>query len=133
MIIGIYEIIYVYIQKSDQDRACCRALSADCLSCAEGITIDEYCANAPDTVGCPGDWIVAFVLFNAYLFYTYIHTALQIQLYNKSSTTESEGSGYEEESGYEDDENNLESPGEDYRCVFKYSRLLSNLAFYQTM
>ena len=84
MIIGIHEIIYVYIQKSDQDRACCRALSADCLSCAEGITIDEYCANSPDTVGCPGDWIVAFVLFHAYLFfklhiYTYINTALPIQ------------------------------------------------------
>ena len=45
----------VYIQKSDQDRACCRAFSADCLSCAEGITIDEYCAKEPDTIGCPGD------------------------------------------------------------------------------
>ena len=49
----------------------------------------------------------------------YIHTCLQIELYFKSSTAESEGSGYEEASGNEDDENNLESPGEDYRCVFK--------------
>ena len=57
--------------------------------------------------------------------------ALQIQLYIKYSTKESEGSGYEEASGYEDDENNLESPGEDYRCVFQSSHLFSNLAFYR--
>ena len=49
--------------------------------------------------------------------------ALQIQLYIKYSTKESEGSGYEEASGYEDNENKLEQPGEDYRCVFKTSRL----------
>ena len=111
----------VYIQKSDRDRACCRAFSADCLSCAEGITIDEYCSNAPDTVGCPGDWIVACVLCIP-IYYTYIQMALQIQLYIKYSTKESEGSGYEEASGYEDNENKLEQPGEDYRCVFKTSR-----------
>ena len=33
---------------------CCRANSAECLSCQFGQTIEEYCQNNPRTVGCPG-------------------------------------------------------------------------------
>lgn len=34
-------------------KTCCRALTAECLSCADGVSIDEYCADSPETVGCP--------------------------------------------------------------------------------
>eukprot|EP01063_Lacrimia_lanifica_P025737 TRINITY_DN336_c0_g1_i1.p2 TRINITY_DN336_c0_g1~~TRINITY_DN336_c0_g1_i1.p2 ORF type:complete len:207 (+),score=85.26 TRINITY_DN336_c0_g1_i1:45-665(+) len=37
----------------DTPRICCEALTAECLSCSEGITEEEYCAKNPDTVGCP--------------------------------------------------------------------------------
>lgn len=32
--------------------ACCRALTAECLACTEGVSVDEYCENNPETVGC---------------------------------------------------------------------------------
>ena len=35
------------------DRACCRALTADCLACTEGVTIEEFCIDNPDVEGCP--------------------------------------------------------------------------------
>ena len=31
---------------------CCRALTADCLSCTAGVTPEEYCLKRPDTAGC---------------------------------------------------------------------------------
>lgn len=34
-------------------RMCCMAMTASCLSCSEGISVKEYCARHPDTVGCP--------------------------------------------------------------------------------
>jgi len=37
-----------------QGFACCRALTAGCLSCAAGMTISEYCANNADVIGCEG-------------------------------------------------------------------------------
>ena len=45
--------------------------------------------------------------------------SLKIHFYIESCTKESEGSGYEEASGNEDDENDLEPQGQDYRCVSK--------------
>lgn len=34
-------------------RGCCRALTAECGACSEGITVDEYCKKKPHTAGCP--------------------------------------------------------------------------------
>ena len=34
--------------------ACCRARTAECLSCISGQTIPEYCRENPGTVGCQG-------------------------------------------------------------------------------
>jgi len=31
---------------------CCRAMTAECLSCVEGMGEDEYCAKNPQTIGC---------------------------------------------------------------------------------
>merc|ERR1719188_2264495 len=33
--------------------ACCRAMTAECLSCSAGQTEEEYCAENPSTEGCP--------------------------------------------------------------------------------
>merc|ERR1740121_3193869 len=33
-------------------KPCCRALTADCLACSAKQTVEEYCAENPDTVGC---------------------------------------------------------------------------------
>ncbi len=32
---------------------CCKALIASCLACTQNVTEEEYCAENPDTVGCP--------------------------------------------------------------------------------
>ncbi len=32
--------------------ACCLAMTADCLACSEGVEVEEYCANNPETAGC---------------------------------------------------------------------------------
>ena len=31
---------------------CCKALTADCMSCAAGLTVAEFCAKKPLTAGC---------------------------------------------------------------------------------
>ena len=36
-----------------EERLCCRAMTADCLSCNLDISVEEYCRLRPDTVGCP--------------------------------------------------------------------------------
>ena len=36
------------------ERACCYALTAECLSCAAGMNLDDYCKHNPDIVGCEG-------------------------------------------------------------------------------
>lgn len=36
----------------DEQRICCKALTADCLACEQGVTKEEYCAESPETVGC---------------------------------------------------------------------------------
>ena len=33
-------------------KKCCRAFSAECMSCVEGITEEEYCAKNPTVTGC---------------------------------------------------------------------------------
>ena len=37
---------------STKPKVCCKALIADCMSCAEGLTVAEYCAKNPKTAGC---------------------------------------------------------------------------------
>lgn len=32
--------------------ACCMAMTASCLACAEGLSVEEYCAGNPETIGC---------------------------------------------------------------------------------
>ena len=32
---------------------CCMALTADCMACAKGMSVEEYCKRAPTTMGCP--------------------------------------------------------------------------------
>jgi len=32
--------------------ACCMAMTADCLACAEGVDVAEYCEDNPETAGC---------------------------------------------------------------------------------
>ena len=36
------------------ERACCRAATAECLACAASLGVDDYCYMNPDTVGCDG-------------------------------------------------------------------------------
>ena len=33
--------------------ACCEALTAECLACGAGMTVDDYCRENPETIGCP--------------------------------------------------------------------------------
>jgi len=34
-------------------KQCCRAMSAKCLACAAGQTLEEYCQDKPEAAGCP--------------------------------------------------------------------------------
>lgn len=34
-------------------RICCKALTAKCMACTTGKSIDTYCKTNPDTMGCP--------------------------------------------------------------------------------
>jgi len=34
-------------------RVCCKAMTASCLACSKGMTIDEFCQNNPNRYGCP--------------------------------------------------------------------------------
>merc|ERR1719323_2635605 len=34
------------------EKACCRAMTAQCLACAAGVTEEEYCVQNPATDGC---------------------------------------------------------------------------------
>ena len=34
-------------------RICCKAQTAACLACAEGIDVEAYCEKKPNTQGCP--------------------------------------------------------------------------------
>ena len=35
-----------------EPRICCRAMTAACLSCSAGVSMEEYCSKNPNTVGC---------------------------------------------------------------------------------
>ena len=37
---------------NDPDRICCKAMTAQCLACAEGVSPHEYCQEYPQTEGC---------------------------------------------------------------------------------
>jgi len=38
--------------KKPEPPVCCKAMTAQCLSCAAGVSIDEYCKENPRTAGC---------------------------------------------------------------------------------
>jgi len=40
-----------YVEHLDEN-ICCKAMTAECLSCSEGITMAEYCKKMPELVGC---------------------------------------------------------------------------------
>jgi len=42
-----------FCEVPEPEQACCKALIASCLSCTQNMTEEEYCAEHPDTVGCP--------------------------------------------------------------------------------
>merc|ERR1719192_2416298 len=37
---------------NSDDRECCRAMTAQCLSCSFGMTEEEFCVEYPETIGC---------------------------------------------------------------------------------
>ena len=38
-----------------KEEVCCLAQTATCLACQAHLTVDEYCEDAPETVGCISD------------------------------------------------------------------------------
>lgn len=38
---------------TDTPRACCRALTAECLACNADMTVEEFCARNEQVIGCP--------------------------------------------------------------------------------
>ena len=52
----IYAQLYKFISASalNTERACCYALTAECLSCAAGMELDQYCEQNPEISGCKG-------------------------------------------------------------------------------
>ena len=48
--------MYMFISSStlNIERACCYALTAECLSCAAGMELEEYCEQNPEKSGCKG-------------------------------------------------------------------------------
>ena len=39
-------------EKEEAPRICCKALTASCLACAEGVTVQEYCKTHSKTAEC---------------------------------------------------------------------------------
>ena len=39
-------------EKKKEVRYCCMAMTATCLACSEGISIEEFCKKKPKTQGC---------------------------------------------------------------------------------
>ena len=48
-------ILYLVFSGYSNEGLCCRAMTADCLACASGMTVSEYCSHNSDTVGCEGE------------------------------------------------------------------------------
>lgn len=42
-----------FCEAPEPEQVCCKALIASCLACTQNVTEEEYCAENPDTVGCP--------------------------------------------------------------------------------
>ena len=57
---------YIFVQliivnESNTKRtACCYAFTAECLSCAAGITIEEYCKKNLGVIGCESTELLEF-------------------------------------------------------------------------
>jgi len=45
-------------QTKARDRVCCKANTAECRACSLGMTLEEYCTQNPDTIGCFRDIVV---------------------------------------------------------------------------
>merc|ERR1712198_326940 len=45
-------------QTKARDRVCCKANTAECHACSLGMTLEEYCTENPDTIGCFRDIVV---------------------------------------------------------------------------
>ena len=39
-----------------ESNPCCRARTAECMSCIAGQSEQEYCRDNPRTLGCPGNF-----------------------------------------------------------------------------
>merc|ERR1712110_453627 len=37
---------------TSEPRMCCMALTASCMACAAGMTVEEYCQNGNNAIGC---------------------------------------------------------------------------------
>jgi hypothetical protein len=48
------ELTCVAKKDPDTPTVCCKALTAECLSCQEDTSLDEYCEENPHTTGCEG-------------------------------------------------------------------------------
>jgi len=53
---------FAFVHASDKPAACCRAANARCLSCAAGISEQEFCAKHPSTCGCPQENLLRMAL-----------------------------------------------------------------------
>merc|ERR1711871_918226 len=40
------------VRPNDNNRMCCKAMTATCLACSQGVSPSEYCKENPKTVGC---------------------------------------------------------------------------------
>jgi hypothetical protein len=44
--------MFLHALQVGEPRACCKAVTAECLSCAEGMELDAYCKLHPVMLGC---------------------------------------------------------------------------------
>ena len=63
----------------DGDNICCRALTAECLSCTSGMSISEYCASNLETVGCEG--MLLDITISDFICVKYTNTVLYLSLW----------------------------------------------------
>merc|ERR1712217_829571 len=56
-IMGMVEEYMGMMGKKDKEDPvmCCKAMTASCLACSHGVSIEEVCAYRPDVTGCPKD------------------------------------------------------------------------------
>ena len=53
-------------------RGCCRALTAECLACSKGQSVEQFCADEANknVLGCEGRFIALVMKMLCYLRYT---------------------------------------------------------------